>query len=215
MSENDKPAAGQQDVVAAAAVEADPHGATVVGAVGNDEGIAAVGAIDTDYCNTVMVAAFAHPDAARAAYMGLLDASIKGQLRIDGVLAVHTDAEGKIHVDKMTEHSTKTGLKWGAVGGLVLGVLFPPTVIASSVAWGTVGAALGKLRNVHHKSQVAEQLQGSLGPNQSGILALVHAVDVDRVKAQMPEATKVTSAEVDEATAKDIEVAAREAEDQD
>jgi hypothetical protein len=27
------------------------------------------------------------------------------------------DAEGKVHLGKVTEHSTKTGLKWGVVGG--------------------------------------------------------------------------------------------------
>ena len=55
---------------------------------------------------------------------------------------------------------------------------------------------------------MSNALDGALEPNHSGIIALVHAVDVDKVKAQIPEATKVTTAEVDEATAKDITEAA-------
>ena len=104
--------------------------------------------------------------------MALLDAEIQGRLRIDGVLAVHADGAGKIHIDKLTEHSTKTGVKWGAAAGLVVGVLFPPAIIASTVGWGIVGGALGKLRNLHHRDQVADQLAGAIGPNNSGIIAL-------------------------------------------
>ena len=192
---------GNQGVVV---TESDAHGATMVAAVGDESGTQAIMAMDTDYFNTVLAAEFANPDAARAAYMALLDAEIQGLLRIDGVLAVHADEQGKIHIDKLTEHSTKTGVKWGAAAGFVIGALFPPALLASTIGWGVVGGALGKIRNVHHKSQVAKQLEGAIGPNNSGIIALIHGVDVEKIKAQMPEATKVTTAEVDEQTAKDI-----------
>ena len=221
MTENEKPseAEGQvakadddQPVAGVVASEVDPHGATVVAAVGDDTGVKAVMAMDTDYFNTVLAAEFANPDAAKAAYMALLNAEMQGQLRIDGVLAVHADGAGKIHIDKLTEHSTKTGVKWGAAAGLVIGVLFPPAIIASTVGWGIVGGALGKMRNMYHRDQTAKQLEGAIGPNNSGIIALVHAVDVDRITAQIPEATKVTTAEVDEDTAKDIAEEAKKAE---
>ena len=204
--------AAQEGMTGVVAGEADPHGATVVAAVGDESGVKAVAAIDTDYFNTVLAAEFAHPDAAKAAYMALLDAELQGRLRIDGVLAVHADEAGKIHIDKLTEHSTKTGVKWGAAGGLVLGVLFPPAILASTITWGIVGGAFGKLRNLHHRDQVAKELAGAIGPGNSGILALVHGVDLDKVKAEIPEATKVTTAEVDEDTAKDIAEEAQQAE---
>ena len=111
----------------------------------------------------------------------------------------------------MTDHATKTGVKWGAVGGLVLGIIFPPSIIASTVAWGAVGGVLGKLRNELHKSAVGEAMAGALGPNQSGILALVEASDVDAVKKAMPAATKVRSAGVSDASAKSITEAAKQA----
>ena len=213
MSENNKPDEQQdQEVTAAVAGEADPHGATVVGAVGSEEGVAAVGAIDTDYANTVMVVAFAHPDAANAAYLGLIDAAVKGQLQIDGVLTFHTDADGKVHVDKLTEHSTKSGAKWGTVAGFILGAIFPPALLGSTVAGGVVGSFIGKGRNLAVRHKVGDQLQGSLAPNQSCILALVHATDVARLKAQMPEATDVRTQEIDEEDAKAIAEAAKEAE---
>jgi uncharacterized membrane protein len=205
------PAAADDAMTGVVAAEVDPHGATVVAVVGDETGVQAVAVLETDYFNTVLAAEFANPDAAKAAYMALRSAEIDGALRIDGVLAVHADGAGKIHVDKMTDHSTKTGLKWGAVGGLVLGIVFPPAIIASTIGWGVIGSALGKMRNIYHQDKVAKELEGAIGPNNSGIIALVHATQVAQVKAQIPEATKVTTAEVDEATAKEITDEAKEA----
>ena len=70
---------------------------------------------------------------------------------------------------------------------------------------------LGKVRSEWHKSEVGNALYGTLGPNESGILALVSAGDVDAVKAKMPQATKVRSAGVDDATAQNIKDAAAQA----
>lgn len=198
-------------VAGVVAGEADPHGATVIAAIGDESGIRAVAAMDTDYFNTVLVADFADEAAASAAYLALLEAEIQGVLRIDGVLTAHADDQGKIDIDKLTEHSTKTGVKWGAAAGLAVGILFPPAIIGSVVGWGVAGGVLGKLRNLHHRHQVSDVLDGALEPNHSGIIALVHRVDVEAVKAQVPQATKVTTADVDAETAKDITEAAKAA----
>ncbi len=211
----DTSATGEGEVAAVVAGEADASGATVVAAVGDKDGVQAAAVLETDYFNTLLVADFADRDAATAAYMTLLNAELQGVLRIDGVLTVHANDKGELNIDKMTEHSTKTGVKWGAAAGLAVGILFPPAIIASMVGWGIGGGVLGKLRNLHHRHQVSNELDGALEPNHSGIIALVHAVDVDKVKAQIPEATKVTTAEVDEATAKDITEAAKTAEGED
>jgi len=194
--------------------EADASGATIVAAVGDETGVKAVAAMDTDYFNTVLVADFADDAAANAAYLALLEAEVGGVLRIDGVLTAHANEKGEINIDKLTEHSTKTGVKWGAAAGLAVGILFPPAIIGSMVSWGVAGGVLGKLRNLHHRHQVSNQLEGALEPNHSGIIALVHAVDVDKVKAEIPEATKVTTADVDESTAKDITEAAKQVDEQ-
>ncbi len=207
--------AAESDVVGVVGAEADASGATVVAAVGDEDGVQAAALIDTDYFNTLLVADFANRDAATAAYMTLLNAELQGALRIDGVLTVHANDKGEINVDKMTEHSTKTGVKWGAAAGLAVGILFPPAIIASMAGWGLAGGVLGKLRNLRHRHQVSKELAGALEPNHSGIIALVHAVDVQQVKQQIPEATKVTTTEVDEATAKDITEAAKAADEAD
>ena len=204
----------QQDpqlVDAAVAAAADDTGATVVGAIGDETGTQAAGAVVTDYDYAVVVAAFADADAALAAYDALKDAESAGSVKVEGVLVVKTDENGKVKVQEMTDHSTRTGLKWGAVGGVVLGIIFPPSILASAVGWGVVGGALGKIRDVAHKSAVSEALAGTVGPNESGIVALVQAGDLDAAKSAMPDATKVRTAGVDEATAQKVAEAAKQA----
>ncbi len=204
----------QQDpqlVDAAVAAAADDTGATVVGAIGDETGTQAAGAIVTDYDYAVVVAAFADEDAASAAYDALKDAESAGSVQVEGVLVVKTDENGKVKVQEMTDHSTRTGLKWGAVGGVVLGIIFPPSILASAVGWGVVGGVLGKIRDVAHKSAVSEALAGTVGPNESGIVALVQSGDLDAAKAAMPDATKVRTAGVDEATAQKVAEAAKQA----
>ncbi len=200
-----------QEVDAVVAAEADDTGATVVGAIGDETGTQAAGAIVTDYDQAVIVAAFADEDAAIAAYGSLVDAESTGGLGIEGVLVIKTDENGKVKIQKMTDHSTKTGVKWGAVGGLVVGLIFPPALLASTVGWGVVGGVLGKVRNEAHKSEVGAVLTGELGPNESGILALVTAGDVAAVTAAMPAATSTRSVGVDDTTAKGISDAAKQA----
>jgi len=86
-----EPAATEPTVSGVVVGEADASGATIVAAVGDESGVQAVAAIDTDYFNTVLVADFADPEAATAAYMTLLEASASGALHIDGVLTAGTD----------------------------------------------------------------------------------------------------------------------------
>jgi len=200
-----------QVVDAVVAVEADDTGATVVGAIGDETGTKAAGMIVTDYQYAVIVAAFDDIESAKAAYEALEVAESEKELDIEGVLVVKTDDKGKIKVQEMTDHSTKTGVKWGAVGGVVLGIIFPPTILASAVGVGVVGGILGKIRNVAHRSQVSDLLAGTLGPDQSGIVALVKATDVDATKAEMPAAEKVRTAGVDDTTAKEVAKAAEQA----
>jgi len=200
-----------QEVDAAVVAEADDTGATVVGAIGDETGTQAAGAIVTDYDQAVIVAAFADEDAAFTAYGNLQDAEATGGLGIEGVLVIKTDENRKVKIQEMTDHSTKTGVKWGAVGGLVVGLLFPPALLASTVGWGVVGGVLGKVRNEAHKSEVGAAVTGARGPNESGILALVTAGDVAAVTAAMPAATSTRSVGVDDTTAKSISDAAKQA----
>ena len=195
----------------APAIDATSDGAVAATVVADDAGVEAAAAVATDGTNVLLVAEFADPAAAMETYQALIDAEISGAVDVSGVLVVNADATGKVHVQKVTDHSTKTGLKWGIVGGVVLGVIFPPSIIGSAAALGITGGVLGKLRQEHHKSQLGAGLEGALAPNSSGILVLATLPGVAAVKQTMPKATKVTQVPVDGTTTAAITEAAKQA----
>jgi uncharacterized membrane protein len=184
----------------------------VAGAVADEYGVLAEGAVAIQGDHALVVARFADTTSARAIYETLEMAEIDGAVHIDGVLVVKADDDGRIHVEKMTDHSTRTGLKWGIVGGVVAAVFLPATLLAGAVALGAAGAAAGKARNLSHRLDVEEELKGVITPGTSGILALVTAADAPAVESRMPTAQEVKTVPVDEATAGAIKAAATEAE---
>ena len=175
---------------------------TASAAAASDEAV--VGLV-TDGAYTLIVAKFPNTEEAEAAYQTLTEIERRSSLRIDGVVVASMDAEGKVHLGKVTDHSTKTGLKWGVVGGVALGILFPPTILAGAAATGTLGAAIGKVRNATHRSAIADQLEGVLTPNSSGVIALVEdeaVVEIEKALAQADEIVtkavyKQVAAEID------------------
>ena len=166
----------------------------------------------TDGAYTLIVADFDDTEAAFAAYE-LLKAVEDGRtLKIEGAVVVARNDDGELEVQKATDHSTRCGLGWGVVGGVVLGVIFPPSIIGSAAVLGAAGAATGKLRQLHHKSELADELQDAVAPGHSGLIALVSDPGAVEIQRALDKANRVVESAVDDVIAKDIKAAAKEAE---
>lgn len=200
---------GVGTVVAAAAD--DQGNALVAGAVSDQYGVLAEGAVAVSGDNAVLVARFADQNAATAAYQALIAAETNGQLDIDGVLVANADETGKVTIVKLTDHHTRKGVLAGAVAGIVVGIIFPPSIIGSAIALGVGGGAIGKLQNVNKRSKVAQELVSVLTPGSSGIIAVTKLSQVEQVKQQLPAAEEVKAAPVSDETAATVKEAAKEA----
>lgn len=175
-------------------------------AIIDDEVLAAV----SDGAYTLLVADFADTTSAWDAYE-VLKKIEDTHTKIEGVLVVQRDDDGKIKIQKATDHSTRSGLKWGLVGGAALGLLFPPTIIGSAAALGAVGAAVGGGRQLHHRHELAEDLEGSIAPGHSGIVALVSDPQAVDIRNALEKAARIVDKAVNKAEAEDIKAAAKEA----
>jgi uncharacterized membrane protein len=165
-------------------------------------------AVATDGAYYLIVAQFSDTAAAGEAYDALRQLESTSTLKISGVVVAHRDAKGDVSLEQMTEHSTRNGLGWGVVGGIVVGVLFPPSIIAGAIGAGAIGAAAGKLRNMHHKSEFARELEDALEPGTSGIVALVEDQAVVEVRRKLAGADRIVSRSVDSALAMRVEAEA-------
>ncbi|MCX6431288.1 MAG: DUF1269 domain-containing protein [Actinobacteria bacterium] len=175
-----------------------------------DMNIDAVAVSDGAY--TLLVADFDDTQAAWDAYELLKSVEDGRHLEIESVIVVKREEDGTLEVQKATDHSTRRGLGWGVVGGVVLGVIFPPSIIGSAIVLGAAGAATGKVRELHHKKELAEELQDAIEPGHSGIIALVSDPAVVEIRKALDKANRVVESAVDNVVAADIKAAAKEAE---
>jgi len=178
-----------------------------------DEGDTGVVGAYTDGAYTLFAADFSDAGLAMEVYETLKEIEDGATVEIEGVLVVARDADGTLTVQKVTDKSTRSGLRWGVVGGVVLGVFFPPSIIASAVVLGVAGAATGKAREVHHRKELAKNLEDAISPGHSGILALVSDPGAVRIRKALEKADRIVESAVDDATAKDLKAAAKEAQD--
>ncbi|MFN8167787.1 MAG: DUF1269 domain-containing protein [Candidatus Nanopelagicales bacterium] len=177
----------------------------------DDEVVANVGAV-TDGAYTLFVADFNDTETAWDAYELLKEVEDGRHVEIEGVLVVKREGDGPVEIQKATDHSTRRGLAWGVVGGVVLGVIFPPSIIGSAVVLGAGGAAIGKARELHHRSELAEQLETAIQPGHSGIVALVSDPGAVEIRKALEKANGIVERSLDSVAAKDIKAAAKEAE---
>jgi uncharacterized membrane protein len=169
----------------------------------------------SDGAYTLMVADFSDTDLAWQAYEALEAVEDGRTVEIEGVLVVKRTAEGELEIQKATDHSTKSGLKWGVVGGIALGVIFPPSIIGSAAVLGAGGAAVGKLRARHHRGELAASLQDAIAPGHSGILALVSDPGEVKIREALARADRIVENAIDKVEAEDIKAAAKEAQESD
>jgi uncharacterized membrane protein len=159
----------------------------------------------TDGAYSLIVARFPTTGEAEDAYRALTELERRTSLRIDGVVVASRDADGKVHLGKVTEHSTRTGLRWGVVGGVALGLIFPPSILAGALAGGTLGAAIGKVGNLSTRSDLSKELEGVLTPGTSGVVALVEDTAVVEIQKALAEADEIVTKAVDKQLAAAID----------
>jgi len=159
----------------------------------------------TDGAYYLIVGQFATVELAEATYAEIERLENATSLRIDAVVIASADDEGKIKLHQMTEHSTKTGLKWGIVGGAVLGVIFPPSILASAVGFGVIGSVLGKVRNMGHRSSLSDELEGAIAPGTTGLIVFAQDTAVVEIEQALAKADRIVSKAVDKQIAAEID----------
>ncbi|MEI6363212.1 MAG: DUF1269 domain-containing protein [Actinomycetes bacterium] len=178
---------------------------------GDDELIVDAAAV-SDGAYTLIVADFNDTEVAWEAYELLKSLEDGRTVEIEGVVVVKKGDDGKLEIQKVTDHATRRGLGWGVVGGIVLGVIFPPSILASAVVVGAAGAASGALVERHHKKELADELQDSIDPGHSGIIALVSNPSVVEIEKALDKADRVVAKAVDKVAAEEMKAAAKDAE---
>ena len=166
----------------------------------------------SDGARTLFIADFNDTTAAHEAYEALKSLEDGRHFAIDGVIVVNRDADGKLEIEKATDHSTKKGLKWRPVGAAALGLTVPPRSRGSGAALGPGRAAPGQGPQLHDKIGLEKDLSDAVAPGHSGIVALVSDPGAVEIRDALAKANGIVEHAVSDVVAKDIHAIADEVE---
>ena len=131
----------------------------------------------------VFVAAYDTESGAKDALSAFRAAQREGAIDlVDAAVIVHT-AEDKVRFDETADPSGRRWAKRGAIAGGLVGLIFPPSIIASALVGGGAGAIWGKVRDKGFADEDLKAIGESLPPGSSAIIAIAE----DRVLAQLEQ----------------------------
>ena len=100
---------------------------------------------------------------------------------IDAAVIVRTQ-EGKVKFEETADPSGKKWAKRGAIAGGVVGLIFPPSLIASAAVGGGAGAIWGKVRDKGFKDEDLKAVGESMEPGTSAIVAIAEDHVIERLE---------------------------------
>jgi uncharacterized membrane protein len=135
----------------------------------------------TDSTLELFIATFDSEQGAGAALKDFQAAQRSGAIDlIDAAVIVHT-ADDKVKFEETADPSGRKWAKRGAIAGGVVGLIFPPSIIASAAVGGAAGGLWGKVRDKGFKDDDLREIGESLPPGSSAIIAVAQ----DRVVEQL------------------------------
>jgi uncharacterized membrane protein len=103
----------------------------------------------------IFIGTYTSEAAARADYEVVRELHSAGAIGTYDSAVVTKDDTGKVHVNK-DEMATRHGAWGGAAAGAMVGILFPPSIIASAIIGAAVGGASGHLWRGMSRADVKE-----------------------------------------------------------
>lgn len=127
-------------------------------------------------------------------------AAIKGLHKADFIgqydAALFTKEEGgKVKIIDTDETARARGAKGGIIAGAVLGVLFPPSVLAMAAGGGALGAIIGHVHKGMPRGDIKE-LGELLDEGEAGIVLVAEMTIEEGLDKMLKQAAKVMKKEI-------------------
>jgi hypothetical protein len=142
----------------------------------------------------LIVATYRDPNSLARAAHRLRRARARHELELRRLILLGADHGGTVHVAIPLDRRAWTGARYGAIGGMAVGILWAPPLLASSIVFGVVGGLLGRIGRQREEARLQRLLRGVVGTEGRGIVAVVPESDLPVALDAMPEATTVETA---------------------
>ena len=117
------------------------------------------------------IAAYGDSATAEAAWNSLKQLAADDVIEVEALALVERDSDGKLHV-KDTSRETGTGAKIGAVGGALVGLIFPPSLLATTALGAGLGAGTGAVVDRVRKRRIKADVEWALPSGKSGVVVV-------------------------------------------
>ena len=149
----------------------------------------------------VLVASFDSLGGANLAAQQLQKMEKEGLLDVDNTVTVIKNAFDQIDVKNFSDMSVGQGARIGAIAGGVLGLIFPPSILATAALGGLVGGITAKLRESGLDHSTIQAMAESMEPGTSMLVTLVAPQWEDEVEAALRgSASKIAWTAIDPET---------------
>jgi len=130
----------------------------------------------------VFVAAFDTEEQAGAALKDFRAMDREGSIDLIDAAVVVRGADGKVRFEETADPSGKKWAKRGAIAGGLVGLIFPPTLIASAAIGAAGGGVWGKIRDKGFQDSQLRSIGDSLEPGTSAIIAIAEDHVIERLQ---------------------------------
>jgi len=128
----------------------------------------------------VIVAVFNSQAQADSIVSTLKQMNKNGAIKLIDAAVVSHDDKGNAKVKEIEELTTLKGGERGAIVGGVLGIIFPPTFLASAAVGAVAGGLWGKIRDTGFKSDELKTVANELKPGEYAVVAVLEDVWVQQ-----------------------------------
>lgn len=139
----------------------------------------------------VFVAAFDNEKQAGVALKDFRAMDREGSIDlIDAAVMVHS-TDGKVHFEETADPGGKKWAKRGAIAGGIVGLIFPPSIIAGAAIGAAGGGIWGKIRDKGFKDEDLKAIGESLDPGTSAIIAIAEDKVIERLETGLEGYNKI------------------------
>lgn len=142
----------------------------------------------------IYVATYPNEAAAQDDYQVIKGLHEQGMVGSYDAAVVTKDINGKVHANK-DETATRHGAWGGIAAGAALGLLFPPSILATAAVGGVVGGVSGHLAKGMSRSGVKE-LGDFIDPGHAGLVVVGESKIMDDIQNSVTRAEKETAEEL-------------------
>jgi uncharacterized membrane protein len=130
----------------------------------------------------VFVAAFSDEQQAGAALKDFRAMDREGSIELINAAVIVRGSDGKVRFEETADPSGKRWARRGAIAGGLIGLIFPPSLIASAAVGAAGGGVWGKIRDKGFRDSDLRAIGDSMEPGTSAIITIAEDRVIERLE---------------------------------